>query len=167
MKYLKPLLFFVALSTSVKAEDQPELFIGFNLNGIQDECLINEEDICTDILMPADEFAFECEEKGFTAGMCGCHDFLCSENIREKKDFTECSAEIDIDCPNGYIDGCNIEDKKSTNGLLTKYHVCVEVASTRGANICDQEIALQCDKNEIDACLTEPELAETHICVRQ
>jgi hypothetical protein len=67
-----------------------------------------------------------------------------------------CAKEIAIRCKAPGVDGC-------TKGLTTE-HVCVPDTETAGPP-CTQELAKQCPEGQEDACLHQPAVAATHICV--
>jgi hypothetical protein len=67
-----------------------------------------------------------------------------------------CSKDIAIRCKAPGVDGC-------TNGLTTE-HVCVAEGETAGPP-CSQELAKQCPEGQEDACLRQPAVATTHVCI--
>ena len=68
-----------------------------------------------------------------------------------------CSAEIDVECPEGYEIGC-IGDR-------TTSIVCVKKGAVANAT-CEQQIMLSCPPGEINSCFANPRYGNKHICVR-
>lgn len=57
-------------------------FTGYDLKGEKRTCKEMPKDMmCTMQMTPEDEFGMKCKEAGHTAFQCGCHDWLCSENL--------------------------------------------------------------------------------------
>ncbi len=55
---------------------------GYDLKGEQRSCKEIPKDVmCTMQMTESDTFAQKCKEAGHQAFQCGCHDWLCSENI--------------------------------------------------------------------------------------
>ena len=69
-----------------------------------------------------------------------------------------CDKEVALTCEAGFTDGCLAK--------LTTVHVCVADSEKKaGPPPCKMEIARQCPDGQVDACLTRPRQARTHICV--
>lgn len=57
---------------------------GFNSAGTEESCTpMAPGTICTMVFTSEDAFGQSCKEKGFTATQCGCHKFICSENLKK------------------------------------------------------------------------------------
>ena len=57
-------------------------FSGYNMEGQKVSCSAPGENVaCTMIYGPEEEFKARCEAAGHQAFICGCHDYLCSENL--------------------------------------------------------------------------------------
>lgn len=70
----------VKTETAAKAESGE--FTGYDLKGEERSCGEMPKDMmCTMQMTPEDEFGIQCKEAGHTAHQCGCHDWLCSENL--------------------------------------------------------------------------------------
>lgn len=61
-------------------------YIGSDLNGEIRECSpvsLSPQRACTAEFGPGDEFAADCEQRGFEAVQCDCHDFICLDRNDE------------------------------------------------------------------------------------
>lgn len=67
-----------------------------------------------------------------------------------------CATPATLACEAGQHDGCT--------GGLTAVHVCV-AADAKAGPPCAQELALKCPEGQVDACLRNPPLATSHVCV--
>lgn len=75
----------------------------------------------------------------------------------------ECEQEISIDCPAGYVDGCNAFDYHGESPVVT-HHVCLRPNVLFGPRQpCEDEKAADCFFDEADACTLG--VARAHICV--
>jgi hypothetical protein len=68
-----------------------------------------------------------------------------------------CTAEIDIQCLDGYEDGCI--------GGRTTMIVCVKKGLTATVP-CDRQIMHGCPVGEINSCFANPPYGDNHICVK-
>lgn len=69
-----------------------------------------------------------------------------------------CDAEIHIECPDGYENGCA--------GGRTTAHACVR-KGLEARSTCDTQIVHTCPDGEIDSCAATPPYGNHHICVKQ
>ena len=67
-----------------------------------------------------------------------------------------CATPTTLTCEAGQRDGCT--------GGLTAVHVCV-AGDAKAGPPCAQELALKCPDGQVDACLRNPPLATSHVCV--
>ena len=75
---------------------------------------------------------------------------------RPGPDRIQCDAEIEIECPSGYEDGCG--------GARTDVHACVHVGA-KAVTPCAGEVVMRCPAGERSSCFMKPPTGTKHICV--
>jgi len=77
---------------------------GFDISGKLRTCKgIAEDGICTAVVLEGDEFAYRCNEEGYTPYKCGCHDYICVGGMPNQNQVLE-GIGLDI---NGKFRTCN------------------------------------------------------------
>lgn len=100
---------------------------GFDINGKYTDCTVESTNACTEVYGPDEEFMDECASRGYEVFTCGCHSYLCKENI--VKEVLAEREGIDIE---GVIRSCT---------PLAEGTVCTEVFTEEDA------YAVQCEED--------------------
>ncbi|MBA2403964.1 MAG: hypothetical protein H0V66_04265 [Bdellovibrionales bacterium] len=85
MKIFFMLMCLVLMGCENKGEDLPEVsiqpqrvsYVGTDIDGERRVCEASPNLTCTAIFTPEDQFANDCEDRGYQAVACGCHDYIC------------------------------------------------------------------------------------------
>lgn len=104
------------------------IYEGFDIEGEAAECDVPLYDlVCTEEYGPDEEFRTACLKNGHEVFVCGCHQYLCSENVNEEVTARKTGYDID-----GRERSCEIQKEKI---------VCTQEFTQEDA------FALDCEKN--------------------
>ena len=100
--YLTPL--FISCSTDAFSDDIQK---GFDMSGQEKSCRpISPNTICTMVFTASDEYGSKCQQAGYKATQCACHDYICSHKLSASFIGYDLNGQK-RSCPKKTIKGCS------------------------------------------------------------